>query len=56
MKVIILSPAKEELAESALFYLEESSKAAFDFEETIKEAVASIADAPLRYPVHAGGH
>lgn len=52
MRVWYSSAAEEEFAESALFYLEESPRAAAAFERMIDEAVASIAEAPDRYPVY----
>ena len=54
MKVRFLSASAEELAESALYYLEESPQAALHFEEEVERAVAEIAEAPLRYPIHSG--
>ena len=55
MKVRYSSAAEEEFAESALFYLEESPQAAFDFEETIDEAVSSISKDPELYPIYENG-
>ena len=54
MKVWYSSAAEEELAESALYYLDESPQAALNFEEVIEDAIFSIAEAPNRYPVYDG--
>ncbi|MDP4198571.1 MAG: type II toxin-antitoxin system RelE/ParE family toxin [Bacteroidota bacterium] len=53
MNFRIISPAKEELAESALFYLHESPQAAFDFEVEVDAALTAIREAPTRYRIHA---
>lgn len=51
MKVRFLSPAHEEIAHSALYYLQASPQAAFDFEEEIERAVFEITQNPTMYKV-----
>ena len=52
MRVRYSSAAEEEFAESALYYLEESPQAAFDFDEMIDDAISSIAKSPELYPIY----
>ncbi len=51
MKVRFLSPAQTEIAQSALYYLEASPQAAFDFEEEIERAAFEIAEHPTLYKI-----
>jgi plasmid stabilization system protein ParE len=51
VKVSFLSPAQLELARSALYYLEASPQAAFDFEEEIERATLEIAQKPILYKI-----
>ena len=52
MKIRYSSGAETEFAESALYYLEQSPQSALDFDETIEEAVAIIAEDPNRNPIY----
>ncbi len=57
MKVRFLSPAQEEIAHSAFYYLQASPQAAFDFEEEIERAAHAIAQNPTLYKVDtSSGH
>jgi toxin ParE1/3/4 len=49
VKVRFLSPAQTEVARSALYYLEASPQAAFEFEEEIEEACREIILSPNMY-------
>jgi plasmid stabilization system protein ParE len=51
VRIRLLSPAEDEYAESMLFYLEESPKAADDFIEEVEAALDEIAEFPERYPI-----
>ena len=53
MSVRLLSPAEEEIAESAEFYFGESPQAAAAFLEEIDRAVELIGLSPYRYRIHA---
>lgn len=52
MNVRLISPAEEEYADSMLFYLKESPRAADAFIEEIENALAEIGQAPKRYPIY----
>ena len=51
MNVRFLPHAQMELAQSALYYLEASPQAAFDFEEEIERASSQIAQNPKLYKI-----
>lgn len=51
MRVRFLSPALSEIARSALYYLEASPQAAFDFEEEIEDATKDILKDPTMYRI-----
>jgi plasmid stabilization system protein ParE len=53
VSVRLLSPAEEEIAESAEFYFGESPQAAAAFLEEIDRAVELIGLSPYRYRIHA---
>ena len=54
MRVRFLSAADEEYADSALYYLEESPRAAEGFVASVEEAIAEIVRTPSMYPIHSG--
>ena len=48
MRIVILTPAKEEILESSLFYLEQSPQAAIKFEDELDAAWSSLRSNPER--------
>ncbi len=52
MRVRFLSPAEDEIAESADYYFGESPQSLIWFLEEIDKAVDLIGQAPYRYPIY----
>ncbi|HEY3876444.1 MAG TPA: hypothetical protein VGM92_13295 [Candidatus Kapabacteria bacterium] len=54
MKLHVSSPANEEVAEAAYYYVEESPQSALHFEAELEAAFAELAEFPFRYPIDHG--